>query len=96
MTRVNFYYIPMTFKKIVELAAQEDATDSTATTATIASHEMRNKPTREEQTKAGDPEPFGDFMGDEFGLPYNQILFMTEKKLRNTEDRRVLDAYTNT
>ena len=66
--------LPMTFKKIVELAAKENATNSTATTATAASHEMRNKPTREEQTKAGDPEPFGDFMGDEFGLPYNQTL----------------------
>ena len=32
-------------------------------------------------------------MGGEFGLPYQQILFMMGKELRGIGDRRVLDTY---
>ena len=38
-------------------------------------------------------EPWGDFMGDDFGLRYQQVLFMTGKKLRYIGNHRVRDTY---
>ena len=82
-------------------AAKENVTVSTATTATtatmmmIASHKMKNKPTREEKAKTEGPLTFEEIVEGKFGLPYHEVLFMTEKEPRHRGDRtsRPLDAY---
>ena len=77
-------------------AEKEDATDPTATTATTtttAPHEMENKPTEKDKTNTGDPKTFEELTVDSFGLPYQQICFMTGKELRDIGDHRILGAY---
>ena len=60
-------------------AENKDATDLTATTvtnATTSHYEMRNKPIEMDRkiTEKVKVEPWDDFMGDDFGLPYQQVL----------------------
>ena len=38
-------------------------------------------------------QPWGDFMGADLGLPYQEVLFMTGKELRDIGDHRVRDTY---
>ena len=65
-----------------------------ARTETVTNH-LKNEKMTHIGTIQEDLEPCDDFMGNDFGLPYQQMSFMTGKEPRDIEDRRVLDAYRN-
>ena len=69
-------YDPITNNKQMVSAAKEDATDSTATTATmsmIATCTTENKPTKEGKAKTKGPMTSKEIAENAIGFPYHEI-----------------------